>query len=303
MPIRYTENTLKFKLYSKSLILEIWSAGKSLVIPPIPTKTVTVESTDLGAIVLGMYPINRSPRGFCIIINNVKFPYRYGDRFGSDTDAKKLQVLFKKLDFHVLRWDNLTRADMLKLLEEASSADHSDKSCFTLVVLSHGGKDGVRGVCDKPVSVEEIARPFTADNCSTLMDKPKIFFLVACRGRKYDPGVTRVGGGINTATRSTAVKEETDDSGDTIPVLADMLFSYPTPPGFLSYRQESGTWFVESFVKVMERDELAKSMDLVSILTEVNRDVAEKYESIDGARKMMPVFTSSLRYKLFLPPK
>lgn len=273
--------------------------GKDLAVPPIlSVKNEPKESTDPFGRELGTYPIISNPHGYCLIINNLKFD-NSNPRPESVNDAKELVSLFRyKLGFYVECYNNLTSEKMLVLMRNAQRADHSSLSCFILAILSHGGEHGrIYGTDDKPVLVKDISNFFAGDNCLTLKDKPKIFILGACRGPYDDPGVT-----VETGTRKVADPEEDEaiDGGYTIPVVADMLFIYPTPPGYQSWRWESGSWFIQSFVRTMRKH--AHKIDMLGILTETSRIVSEEYQSRVGQMKMMPIITSAFRYKLYLPP-
>ena len=58
-----------------------------------------------------VYPMDTSPRGLMLIINNKNFPmFPEGsrERRGTDIDAIKLQGMFINFGFEVIRTDNLT---------------------------------------------------------------------------------------------------------------------------------------------------------------------------------------------------
>ena len=128
--------------------------------------------------------------------------------------------------------------------------------------------------------------------------KPKIFIFGACRGPYDDPGVA-----LEETDTGEIVGEEEEavDGGYTIPVEADMLFIYPTPPGYQSYRWDYGSWFIQSFVRVVRKH--AHKIDMLGMLTETNRIVSEEYKTRRGGeKKMMPTATYTFRYRLYLPP-
>ena len=268
--------------------------------PPIhDVKQEPSESSDPFGHELGKYPVTSNPRGYCIIINNVQFDTSVPRR-ESTKDAQDLISLFKyKLGFFVEVYNNLTSEKMLVLLRNAQGADHSCLSCFVLAILSHGGEHGkIYGTDDKPVLVKDIASYFTGDKCQTLKDKPKIFIFGACRGPYDDPGITIEE--TDSGKRLDEEEYEAVDGGYTIPVEADMIFIYPTPPGYQSYRWESGTWFIQAFVRTMRKH--AHKIDMLGILTETNRIVSEEYKSRFGESKMMPTISYTFRYRLYLPP-
>ena len=65
--------------------------------------------------------------------------------------------------------------------------DDGQAYASSVVVLMGHGKEGIlKGVDGKPVILEDIFDKFKT--CGALVDKPKMFFIQACRGSKY--GVT-----------------------------------------------------------------------------------------------------------------
>lgn len=83
-------------------------------------------------------------------------------------------------------------------------------------------------------------------------------------------------------------------------IEADYIIAYCTLPGFVSWRNsEYGSWFIKTFVDTMF--ELASKEDMITILTEVNRRVAENFQS-KSRNKQMPEFESSLTRRLLFNP-
>lgn len=58
----------------------------------------------------------------------------------------------------------------------ASQHDHSDNDCFVVIVLSHG-EMGVVYAKDDHYEQETLWTNFTAVKCSSLVGKPKLFFI------------------------------------------------------------------------------------------------------------------------------
>ena len=57
-------------------------------------------------------------------------------------------------------------------------------SSVVVVLMSHGDNNGIYGTDEQIVRLNEIQDKFTGRNCPALVDKPKIIFIQACRGRK-----------------------------------------------------------------------------------------------------------------------
>ena len=96
--------------------------------------------------------------------------------------------------------------------------------------------------------------------------------------------------------------DETDGGGygGALPSEADFILAYATVPGYVSWRNsEYGSWFVKAFVDTTLQ--LAPKEHLLDILTEVNRRVAEEFQS-KGRNKQIPAPVSMLTRKLYFRP-
>ena len=271
----------------------------NIALPDITNVTIeSREGTDIRGIEMGSYPINSMPRGYCLIIdNNWKFDKRI-ERIGSQKDAKDLEELFRNHKFKVYLYENLKGDEIIELMKQASGKDHSKLNCFAVVILTHGNPRVLYGTDGKAVSIDEkIIEPFRGSNCTTLVDKPKLFIFQACRGGRLDNGVKQEGTDELAETGQgledrVEVGEWTDQLK--LPTEADILAAYAVPPGYQAWRNEKGSWFIQSLVAAINK--LSGDHDLVSILTEVNRKVAEDYKN---DKKQIPSFVSQLRYKLY----
>uniref|UniRef100_T1GQM5 Caspase family p20 domain-containing protein n=1 Tax=Megaselia scalaris TaxID=36166 RepID=T1GQM5_MEGSC len=74
-------------------------------------------------------------------------------------------------------------------LQIASQFDHSKYDCFLLVVMSHG-LEGKVYAKDMAYPVGRLWQPFLGDSCPSLINKPKLFFIQACRGDELEKPVT-----------------------------------------------------------------------------------------------------------------
>ena len=87
----------------------------------------------------------------------------------------------------------------------------------------------------------------------------------------------------------------------TLPTEADYLLAYATIPGYVSWRNnKNGSWFISALVNVFL--EMADKEHLLNMLTEVNRRVAEEFESTCGKNKQVPEPVSRLTKKLYFNP-
>jgi hypothetical protein len=107
----------------------------------------------------------------------------YPERKGSETEAIRLRDVFQELHFAVVLKTNLKRDEILSTLEEYSKkADLRKHDALVLIVLSHGHSQYLVGIDGISVHFEEIVNRFNNENCSLLINKPKLFFFNCCRG-------------------------------------------------------------------------------------------------------------------------
>ncbi|KAK9972867.1 hypothetical protein ABG768_023629 [Culter alburnus] len=242
---------------------------------------------------VSQYKIAQNPRGVCVIINNVHFT-TMPERRGSDEDQKYLTRVFRWLGFEVVEHRNKTAAEMKNLLKELGKTVDGD--CFVCCVLSHGVKEGVCGSDDGVVSVDEIREPFNGITCKNLVDKPKLFFIQACRGKKYQDRVKVQADAPEDGESEMEV--DGDDFDITIPADSDFLIARSTTDGHVSFRnQKEGSWFIQSLCQNLEKH-CPQGKDILEILVCVNNDVSRQ-----GIKsKQMPVHEVAMRKKLILRP-
>ncbi|XP_077500336.1 caspase-1-like isoform X1 [Amblyomma americanum] len=253
---------------------------------PPPTPQHPVLRTALNA---EEYSMTRQRRGKCVIFNYKCFDRHTGlcERTGTDLDADTLSSCFQDLGFEPVLHTDLSCRDTKKELQKLGEGDYTDDDCFICCFLTHGGDD-VLYTKDGKIPSDSIMEPFRGDVCPSLVGKPKLFFVQACRGDRYDPGADAI---VDTSDSPTRLCR--------IPTHADFLTAYSSVPGFYSWRNEShGSWFIQGLCSVLR--EQAQFSDLLSMLTVVCRLVAihcESYvpnEPSKHRKKQVPFITSSL---------
>lgn len=176
--------------------------------------------------------------------------------------------------------------------------DHSENDCLLVVIMTHGEKDGKLHASDTTFRTEKLWELFMGDNCKSLIGKPKIFFIQACRGTKHDKGA------FLPKMRSTYAVDSktTSKSLVCLPTTADQLILYSTSEGFVSIRNtREGAWLIQELCHQLDTN---FSDDLLSILTIVSRKVAMKSVECPKEKslkftKQMPVIVSSLTKKIY----
>ncbi|KAK3087796.1 hypothetical protein FSP39_010653 [Pinctada imbricata] len=280
------------------------------------------------------YRVDGKRRGICLIINIVEYQNKQKpelkERKGSDEDAKNLLNVFKELHFDVQQRGNLTSEEILNEAENLAKTVLETDSCVVLAIFSHGGKDGIYGSDNVPVKLENIKEKFYPVECPALNEKPKIFFIQACRGLTKETA-----GALSTAKEGKQAEKHTTDSEadhntlysridqitDNIGELtvsdvntesepqiqgtltvsrdSDFLIAYSTPEGAQSWRHEKlGSWFILAVVWVFRYH--AHELSLTDMLQRVNRYVSQGKTSRNDVT--VSNFTTSLRHPLFFFP-
>ncbi|XP_076277890.1 caspase-1 [Lasioglossum baleicum] len=246
------------------------------------------------------YNMNHKRRGTCVILNHDKFETE-SSRDGSAIDVKKITSVFQDLlGFDVVSHDNLTTSEIMETTQKLSKEDHTNDDCFCMFILTHGTFGDTLYSSDCQFSLKSIWRKFTGDNCQTLVGKPKLFFVQACRGDSLDGGVGVYGvGHSETDSVSTASYK--------IPNHADFLIAHSTVDGFFSWRSPTeGTVYVQQLCEVIE--EHWQTHDLAEMMTITARLVANEYSSLHhipqkNEQKQMPSTTSTLTRKILFTKK
>ncbi|KAM8829857.1 caspase-9 [Synchiropus picturatus] len=266
------------------------------------------------------YKMDANPCGHCLIINNVEFDAQSGlsNRKGSNIDCDKLESRFQALKFIVEVKSNLTQRKIKHELSALRNKDHSAYDCCVVIILSHGNEvshnrfpGAVFGVDGLQVPVQHITNYLNGQHCPSLQGKPKLFFIQACGGGEKDTGFeispdetgpSSFGADdemdaipLSSSSDSLSMSDE-PDARATLPTPSDILVSYSTFPGYVSWRDtQSGSWYVEILDRILEEN--ASTDDLVTMLMMVNNEVSQN--SAKGLYKQMPGSFNFLRKLLY----
>ncbi|KAM6942085.1 caspase-3a [Lycodopsis pacificus] len=238
------------------------------------------------------YSLNFPSIGQCIVINNKNFDRRTGmnQRNGTDVDAANAMKVFGKLGYKVKVYNDQSVDQLKQVLTSASKEDHSCYASFVCVLLSHGD-EGVFFGTDGSVELKYLTSLFRGDRCKSLVGKPKLFFIQACRGTDLDAGIEADSG---------------EDGTTRIPVEADFLYAFSTAPGYYSWRNTmSGSWFMQSLCDMITT--YGKELELQHIMVRVNHKVAVEFESVSNspgfnAKKQIPCIVSMLTKEMYFSP-
>ncbi|XP_064201175.1 caspase-3b isoform X1 [Anguilla rostrata] len=238
------------------------------------------------------YNMNYARIGQCVIINNKRFDEETGLSFrdGTDIDESLAKETFKGLGYDIKIFNDLTVAKIVEELTKVSKEDHSQSASFVCVLLSHGKEENLLCGTDGLVELPKLTGLFRGDRCATLVGKPKLFFIQACRGTDLDDGVIET----DSVPGGSPVK---------IPVEADFLYAYSTAPGYYAWRNtDRGSWFIQSLSHMLT--EYGKQLEIMQIMTRVNNMVAREFQSFNlqpelDAKKQIPSIVSMLTKELY----
>ncbi|KAH9500511.1 Caspase-3 [Bulinus truncatus] len=238
---------------------------------------------------------SKNPRkGIVLIINNKRFDSEdLPERNGSDEDVANLQRLFRIMDFEsedVMVRNNVSVNSMRQELANISKLNHRDYNCFICFILSHGDDGFVYGT-DRRLAVSDITRYFQDIQCPTLIGKPKLFFIQACRGTKFDDGVDYVD--------SAAVDQGEEEVDLVVPAYEpDLFIAYSAVKGYFSWRHSTnGSYFIQAVHQIFSR--YWGELDLHRLMTRVHWVMANEFESSSSieameGKKQMPCYVSTL---------
>eukprot|EP00063_Salmo_salar_P021492 XP_013996327.1 PREDICTED: caspase-8-like isoform X2 [Salmo salar] len=272
-----------------------------------PAPTVPIPCTDTSDLEKGvtsgdevsLYEMTSVPRGLCLIINNEIFD-KLGKRTGSNKDAVDLANIFSRMKFRVVMCKDKTAVEIpivLKVFSELKQLSdlqqcgakewvggqftdlkdlpkHGDG--FVCCILSHGEKEGVCGTDGTVVPTIDILSPFNGTNCSILVEKPKLFFIQACRGKDVQPGVP-----VSKKPKVEGTDRELDtDNGQvqdyTLPIYSDYLVFMANVEQYISIRNvNTGSWFIQSLCGQLEKS-CTRGKNIYEILTGVKAVVSKK---------------------------
>ena len=195
-----------------------------------------------------------------------------------------MKEFFEDVGLHPIQErTDLDSSRMIEVFKDTSEKDFSKYDCFICIILSHGSADGILGTDDIPIQVDYITSLFRGTKCPSLRDKPKLFFIQACRGIEQD-----------IAAESDS--EPIQCSYPKLPADSDFLVCYASSPGLQSYRSPShGSWFISSVAEVFRQ--YAGSEHVMDMMLRVNKKVASFY-SVAG-QKQMPSEVCMLTKKVF----
>ncbi|XP_053289337.1 caspase-2 [Pleuronectes platessa] len=276
------------------------------------------------------YRMSSSPRGFALVISNVTFDpcaaAELDTRKGGEVDDEVLRKVLTELDYMVTVHRDLTAQDMRSCIANfCQRPDHRTVDSCVVCVLSHGVDGAVYGTDGQLLQLDWMFEAFDNSHCPLLQNKPKMFFVQACRGDEMDCGVEQIDGPTRTYSPSCeqrdagregqgdAASRQRGDMGRPrikLPQRSDMICGFASLKGqtistAAMRNTKRGSWFIQDINTTLRLH--ARDTHLADILVQVNGRIKEREGYAPGTLhhrcKEMSEFTSSLCKDLYLFPK
>ncbi|XP_014362694.2 caspase-3 [Papilio machaon] len=213
---------------------------------------------------------------YLVIFNHTKYKMtRYfhfqtpTPRKGTEKDVESLKKTFSNLGYKVLTYHDLDHGEILNKALEISRMDHTMTSCLCFAILTHGDKGGQLFASDRPYQFSDVTK-MLENGDKSLVNKPKLFFIQACRGGDMDDG-------------RTVQLDSDDDLTFHVPSHADFFTMYSSVEGYAAFRTALGSFLIQELCQAI--DKYHDTLDVLHIATTVNRRVAYEYSTYTPSNK------------------
>ncbi|KAM3830399.1 caspase-3-like [Vipera latastei] len=226
-------------------------------------------------------------RNRALIIVNHQFlqaKERLRSRMGAKREAGKLFKALSNCNYDVKIFLDLTAKEIEEVYEEESQAEHG--KYFVSILSSHGEEGSITDCQGQAVKLTRIYKILSPERCPYLAGKPKIFFIQACRGKRFDDG-------IYLETDSGAPDEDCFSHYLSIPENTTVMFS--CSPGYVSFSNPWESMFLKALLEVLEGEK--RKMEVTKLMTWINWKVAFRGEAKGSeyqGKKQMPCFVTNM---------
>ena len=220
------------------------------------------------------YPMSSAPHGLAIVIGNETFNRNskrpnllLNKRNGSQVDVANFKNIFGILNYDVRTSVDLRSNEIDSLFDNIAATDHSHYDSFVMCITSHGESNSfIFGSDSISLDLYHLIKKIQA--CKSLANKPKLFFIQACRLPSEDFVSSDSGGKIDFSHNSDA----------------DLYIAWATSRDQAAYRSPSeGSWFVAALAHVFAAN--AQHQDLVTMMYDVTNMVSEAEGHERGSRE------------------
>ncbi|XP_055533616.1 caspase-7-like isoform X1 [Wyeomyia smithii] len=185
-------------------------------------------------------------KGYVLIFNHKDFQDKKDVRDGSEKDLELLKNFFKL--YQVETPDtcmNYSVNKVKKKMAEIEKKNFSKSSCLIVIIMSHGDRgEVIKGFDGNTYHIEADIVDRVLNN-NTLKDKPKLFFIQACKGNAHMEM----------------------DYIVSAPNKHDIMKCYSTYEGTVSYRdKQAGTYFIQNLFKLIQENDDKNLQQLMVLL-------------------------------------
>ncbi|XP_078085130.1 CASP8 and FADD-like apoptosis regulator isoform X2 [Mustelus asterias] len=238
---------------------------------------------------LETYRVQSTPLGLCLIIDCI------------GNDAELLKRTFEALRFRVLLHLCVALDEMKQILREtARREDLAALDCFVCCIVSRGTVDSVLAIDGiyPGLAFEQIQQYFKGQGCRALLGKPRLFFVQDFLTPTADADNLLE---TDTAQRNgEVVQADSRVWEEVVPQEADILWSCCRVSEHVLIQAPQQ---VSSFMRELTDCLLQHQhrCDVVSMLTEVNRQTMLRNRRLAGEEPTPLVLRHTLRKKLIFP--
>ena len=148
----------------------------------LPVEYVVRHSKDIKETPTPAYSMNARPHGIALIMPIEEYLDGKKKVVGGKFDSQSFITTFEHLQYTVQPYINVTSLQMIQLVEEIATMDHTAYDSFVCCISAPGGNNHyVACSDDKYLNVYELVDKI--QQCPTLQGKPKIF-LIRCNRLK-----------------------------------------------------------------------------------------------------------------------
>jgi hypothetical protein len=207
-----------------------------------------------------------------IFLNDETRKEKFLYRNGSNRNVKKLENLFKGMNFTVEKFIDYNAFGTRQIIEEITTkTDYTNVDSLFVFIMSHGHKDEfgdhhILTYDEQYVKVEEFIEPFkTVDS---LKEKPKFFFIEASRGKYNNPIIGHV-------EKKELKKLENEIPANVKKLGVDFLIAHSTCDNCVSIIDKiNGSWFIHILCKMIK--EHGNKLDITTLMSKVNNQMHQR---------------------------
>ncbi|XP_067892049.1 CASP8 and FADD-like apoptosis regulator isoform X2 [Heterodontus francisci] len=259
---------------------------------PVPeTAQASAPGTECGVQqnVLEKYRMQSTPLGLCLIIDCI------------GTDADLLKETFEALQFRVLLHLYVELDDLKQILRDTSERnDLAALDCFVCCIVSRGTPDSILAINGNSLrlSFEQIQQYFKGQSCRPLLGKPRLFFI-----QDFLTATSDSDDELETDTawsNGDAIQADGNVWEEVVPQEADILWSCCQVSERLLYQApQQPSSFMRTLSECLRKHQ--HRFDLVSVLTEVNKQTMLRNRRLTGEEPAPLVLRHTLRKMLIFP--